>query len=69
MWVPMATKNLAFWVQGGTRASLRLIVGKTVMGNNSLFEVRTKEICHLLLLVVWMLSNIILAYLGAYGNQ
>ena len=57
MWVPNTSKSLALWIQGGTRASLRLIFGKAVMGNNSLFEVRTKEICHLLLSVVWMLSR------------
>ena len=42
MWVPMATNNLALWVQGGTKASLRLIVRKKVMDNNSLFEVKDK---------------------------
>ena len=55
--MPTANNNLALWIQGGTRASMKLIVGKTVMGNNSLFEVRTKETCHLLLLVIWMLSR------------
>ena len=39
MWVPMATNKLAFWFQGGIRSSSKLIVGKKVMDNNSLFEV------------------------------
>ena len=56
MWVPIATNSLTLWVQVEKRASLGLIVGKKVMGN-SLFEMRNKEICHLLLLVVWMLSR------------